>query len=87
MKKQTYMIANTLAVTVAVIYVFCALSIVLFPDLAITVAQSWFHGLDISKISSQNVTASSFVLGLITATGGAWLVGYLFTFVHKQLAK
>lgn len=87
MKHKSYIIANTLAITVSLIYVVCAMAIVFFPDLAMTIAQSWFHGLDLAKISTPNVTPGSFILGFITATAGAWLVGYIFTFVYKQFAK
>lgn len=87
MKNKPYAAANALATTVAAIYIICALAIVFLPDLSMIVAQSWFHGLDLSKISSQNVTLSSFVLGLVTATIGAWLVGYAFSLAIKQFSK
>ena len=87
MKHQPYATANALAVTTAVIYVVCALAVILFPDLAMSVAQSWFHGLDLTKISSFNITFGSFVLGIITATGGAWLVGLVFAKAYNQFSR
>lgn len=79
--------ANATAVTVAVIYVVCAAAVVILPDLAMTVAQSWFHGLDLSKISVLNVTLGSFILGLITSTAGAWLIGYVFASAYNYFSK
>ncbi len=79
--------ANATAVTVGVIYVACVITVVLLPDLSMTVAQSWFHGLDLSQISTFNVTVSSFILGLITSVGGSWLIGYIFATAYNYFAK
>lgn len=87
MKHEPNATANAVAVTVALIYVVCAVVVVLLPDLAMSVAQSWFHGLDLSKISAFNVTPGSFVLGLITSTAGAWLIGYVFANVYNYFVK
>lgn len=52
-----------------------------------TVAQSWFHGLLLNRVSSWNLSLESFVLGLITSAAAAWLVGYLFAYVSNRLSK
>lgn len=77
-------VANAVAVTTVAIYVVCALAIVLFPDLSIGIAQSWFHGIDITQLQAFNVTPGSFVYGLVTATIGAWAVGYFYAFVFNM---
>lgn len=87
MKHQPYVTANALAVTTAVIYVVCALIVALLPDLSMAVAQSWFHGIDLAKISSFNITFGSFLLGIITATAGAWLIGFVFAKTYNKFAK
>ena len=87
MKIDKLAFANALAATTAVINVLCALAIALAPDLAMTIAQSWFHGLDLSRISSWNVTVGSFVLGLVTLTALAWGAGYGFAFAYNLFAK
>ncbi len=80
--------ANATAATVAVIYIVCALSVLLFPDLAMTVARSWFHGIDISKLTlSTQTDPSSLILGFTTATGGGWLLGYLFASFYNTFAR
>ncbi|MBI3559392.1 hypothetical protein HY085_03255 [Candidatus Gottesmanbacteria bacterium] len=81
------LLANSLAVTTAILYVSCVILVLLVPDLYISVMQSWFHGLDLSKIVSVNVTAGSFFTGLITITGAAWATGYLFNYVNSFFAK
>jgi len=78
MKHEPKVTAKALAAKIGLIYVVCAVSIVLFPGLAMTIAQSWFHGLDLSKIFGLRVTPGSFVLGFITSTAGGGLVGYVF---------
>lgn len=87
MKHNPVVTANAAALTIAVVYVVCAVSILLFPGLSMTVAQSWFHGLDLSRISALNVTLGSFILGLVTSTIGAWLVGYLFSWSFEKFSK
>ena len=84
---KTLAIANALAVTTAIAYVVCAVLVLLVPDLYLSVMQSWFHGLDLLKISSANITIGSFVTGLITIAAAAWVIGYLFTSVHSWMSK
>ena len=79
--------ANAAAVTVGAFYVVCRVAVALFPDLAMSVAQSWFHGLEFSKVSSWNLSLGSFILGLVTSAVGAWLVGYIFATAYNYFAK
>ncbi|MFZ2202708.1 MAG: DUF5676 family membrane protein [Microgenomates group bacterium] len=79
--------ANALATTTAVIYVVCRVLIGLFPDLSFIVAQSWLHGVQLTKLGSWDLTWSSFFLGLITATIGAWLVGWCFAHCYNFFLK
>lgn len=87
MKHNPNVTANAAAATVAVIYVACRLLVGLFPDLMMAVTKSWFHGIDISKISSWNLSIESFILGIITATISAWAVGYLFGWSFEYFSK
>lgn len=80
--------ANAAAATIALVYIVCAISVLLFPDISMTVARSWFHGIDISKITlSTQITPVSLVLGFITATIGGWLLGYIFAELYNYFAK
>lgn len=87
MKQQPYIIANALAVTTTIIYVICRVLVGLFPDVSFIIAQSWFHGIELSKLDSWNLTMSSFVLGLISSTISAWVIGYIFAKVYKLFIK
>lgn len=83
MKHDPNTTANASAVTIAIIYVLCTLFVVLIPDLSMSITKSWFHGIDISLISSWNLSFGSFVLGLVSATVSAWLVGFLFASTYN----
>ncbi|KKR72294.1 MAG: hypothetical protein UU81_C0044G0013 [Microgenomates group bacterium GW2011_GWC1_41_8] len=87
MKHEPNATANAAAVTVAVLYVVCRIAIALFPDLAMSVAQSWFHGLELSKVSSWNLSMGPFILGLVTSVISAWLVGYVFATAYNYFVK
>lgn len=80
-------VANTLAATIAISYVTCVIFVLLVPDLYLFVMQSWFHGVDLAKISYVNITTENFLTGLVTITAAAWAIGYLFTYIHNLLAK
>jgi hypothetical protein len=83
MKHHPTATANTIAATIAVIYIVCAAFFVLAPDLSMEIAKTWFHGIDISQLDARTTTVGSFVLGLVSATIGAWGAGWLFaTFSH-----
>lgn len=85
--KQTYAIPNALAVTTAIVFVVCRLLVGLFPDISFSVAESWFHGIELGKAGAWNLTISSFILGLISSTITAWIVGYIFIKSYRLFVK
>ena len=88
MKHLPMATANAIAATVAVAYIVCAVSVLLFPDLAMTVARSWFHEIDISTTTlSTQTNPSSLVLGFIAATVSGWILGYVFAGFYNMFAK
>ncbi len=87
MKHNPIAIANALATTIAIIFVACRVLVGIFPDLMFTVAQSWLHGVELVQKSSWDLSMQSFVLGLVSASVSAWLVGYLFASISNYFAK
>lgn len=87
MKNQSYVIPNTLAVTTLIVYVLCRLMVGLFPDNSIIIAQSWFHGIAFSKLDSSSLTMNSFILGIVSSTITAWIIGYIFVYVYHYFQK
>ncbi len=79
--------ANAVAVTTAIVYIVCRVGVAFFPDLSMIIAQSWFHGLEVSQVSGWNLSFSSFILGLSTSTIGTWIVGYLFVNLYNYFVK
>lgn len=84
---KAYAIPNALAVTTAIIYVLCRLLVGLFPDASFAIAQSWFHGIALSRLGAWNLTTESFILGIMSSTVTAWIVGFIFVKVYRFLAK
>lgn len=87
MKHDPNVSANATAVTVAIIYVVCAAAFVLLPKLSMSIARSWFHGIALDRFGGAVVTPASFVLGLLTATVGGWLVGFVFASLYNYFLK
>lgn len=76
-----------MAVTVAFIAVVCAVAVMLAPELSLGIAQSWFHGIDLSKVRMDvNPSLASLLYGWMTATIGGWVVGYVFASAHNLFA-
>ncbi|KKQ29872.1 MAG: hypothetical protein A3H17_01740 [Candidatus Levybacteria bacterium RIFCSPLOWO2_12_FULL_37_14] len=84
---KQYVVPNALAVTTAIIYAACRILVGIFPDAFFTIAQSWFHGIGFNKLSAESLTMSSLLLGLISSTITAWVVGYIFIKVYKEFTK
>lgn len=87
MKHEPIVTANAAGVTVAIVYVVCRVAVALFPDVSMSIAQSWFHGLALSKISGWDLSLGSFILGFMTSTVTAWLTGYVFAKAYNYFAK
>ena len=87
MKLNALAFANATALVVAVVYVVCVVTVALFPEFMMSLAQSWFHGLALSPLSDWQKTPGTFVLGLVSATGLAWAVDYIFAIVYNRLVK
>lgn len=87
MKHDIQATANATAVTTAVIYVVCAAAVGLFPDVSMTIAQSWMHGINLSQVSGWSATPGSLIFGFITATIGGWLAGYIFATAYNAFLK
>ena len=87
MKNNTFVIANTLAVTTGIFFVACRLLVGLFPDLMFSIAQSWFHDIVLTKATTLDLTIETLVLGLVSSMGTSWIVGFLFSTVYGHLNK
>lgn len=80
-------LANALAAVMGVFYVVCRLLVGIAPDLFRSIAQSWFHGYDLSAIPAGSTTFNGFLFGLITAVLATWVFGYLFAWAYNKFSK
>jgi len=61
--------------------------VIYFPEFALGVAKSWYHGVEIPSVLRVEVTLESFVTGLVTAMLFALVAGYLFAGFVNYFAK
>ena len=88
MKHDPIVTGHAAGATTAVVYAVCRLLVGLFPDWMFALAQAWFHGIELQKISGWNLTTENFFLGIFSASVSAWLVGFLFAKTYNMfLAK
>ena len=75
--------ANAAGLTIIIVFIACRLLVGISPDFMYTVGQSWFHGIQLTQMDTWNLTTSAFILGLISSSVFAWLVGYLFAVLYN----
>lgn len=87
MKTDKMVLANAFGLTIGITYVVCRLLVTLFPELAMQITKSWFHLIDLSKISGNDLNLGLFVLGLLSSVVTAWLFGYLLGWSIEYFAR
>ena len=87
MKHNPIATANAAGVTTAVLFVVCRTAFIVAPIFSMTVARSWFHGIDISLIAAQQLAREGFFLGFVSSSLGGWLVGYIFAKILYYFSK
>ena len=86
MKLDKNAFANASAAVTGIIYIFCAAAVAIFPGISKTIAESWFHGISLETLWTA-APRGNFVLGLLTAVAGVWLIGWLFAWLYNRLVK
>ena len=75
MKLNEKALANALALVGAIYYIACYIIALIMPDVYKTIAQTWFHMLDLS--SAWKDAPDGLVLGLVSFTAVSWVSGWL----------
>ena len=83
-KLNTIKVANSLAVTTAVVYLICIIAVWIAPGITTTIGNYLLHGVDISRLVVAR-TFSYSVITLITGTITGWLLGALFAITYNKL--
>lgn len=87
MKHDPRATASAAALTVGILYIVCRVAVGMFPSFSYTVMQSWFHGLAITPVAGWGLSSTAFVLGLVTATASAGIVGWCFAHCYNMFAR
>lgn len=85
MKLNEKALANTLGILGAAYYFLCYLVAATFPELYKTIAQTWFHMLDLELAWRE--APSGFMIGLTSFTFISWVSGWVFAFLYNKLTK
>lgn len=87
MKHNPFATASASALTVASFYIVCRVFVGLFPKFSYSIMQAWFHGLAPQTMGSFNLSTYSFVLGLVSATVVAWLIGWCYAHCYNMFVS
>lgn len=81
-------LANALTSVVLIAYLVCAALVYIAPDFVFSVAQSWFHGLNLDVIrASSPASLVSAVFGAVSLGVYIWVLTYLFGRLYVYWAK
>lgn len=78
-------LANTLALTGAILWVICALFVVIFPGLAYNITGWWLHGLELNPLGYWSMTFDGFIMGGVALVISAWISGLVFDWASEFL--
>jgi len=78
-------VALSLAIVSGIVYVVCAILVVIAPAWTVGTFGALFHGIDISKIASESVPLGSTILGLFEIVVLALIVGWLFAKIYNAI--
>ncbi len=84
---ETYKTPLAVAIFAEVISIFCALSIALFPNLAMRIFGSWTHGLNWELIWSPSFTAANLTVGFVSLFIFTYLATWVFVTIYKAIVK
>ena len=77
-------VANTLAFTVAIIYLICIIAVWIAPEFTMAIGNYLLHGVDISDSIVERSLGYSLISLILGAIVG-WLIGALFAFTYNRL--
>ena len=87
---KPWVVGAAFAVTVAVIYVACAVGVLLFPDGTLAFYNTWIHGIDLSLIKrdpANPLTLNDWGTGFATAIVSGFLAGATYGWARALFAR
>ncbi len=79
-------VGKTLAATVGILYVVCAIAYVVFPALTKASFVYMMHGLDVEKLFTP-IQFFPTIVGLVVSVVYSYIAGALFAYLWNKLAK
>lgn len=81
-------VSLSLAVTMEILYLACALFSYLFPKGILLLFNTWAHSIDLTGIASTKpITLAGFFIGFITIFIVSYLTGAIFTGIYNAFIK
>ena len=87
---QPWVTGAAFAVVIAVVYVACAISVLLIPDAFLTFVNNWMHGIDLTLIkrpTSKPLSFSDWGAGFATAIVAAFFAGTIYGWARNAFAR
>lgn len=78
-------VALSLAIVSAILYIACALLVVIAPNFATTLFSNLFHGVDITQIAAKSISLGSTLVGFVEVVIYALIAGCLFAWVYNKI--
>ena len=77
------------ALVIAVVYIVCAVAVLLYPDGTVSFLNAWMHGIDLSSIkrSGPQPGLSVWASGFLTAVVAALLAGALYGWARNLFGR
>ena len=80
--------ASALAITAVLLNLVCAAMVALWPAEAISLANSWMHGLDLEPIrATAPMSLGGFIAGSVALAAVSFVAGSVFAWVYNSLHK
>lgn len=74
-----------LAIVAGIVSLVCLLFVIIAKDFTINLFEAIFHGIDLSKITADNVTIGSAVIGFVEVIVIGFILGWLFAIIYNRL--
>ena len=85
-KLNAKLVSCTLACTSSILYILCAALFAINPGAILNLFQYMFHGIDISKIASDEISIAGFLIGLVLVAAMSLITGWLFAVIYNYLS-
>ncbi len=83
---NTKAISLSLAFTVSILYLVCALFVYLWPMGFVSIINTWLHGIDLTIIAAvRPYSPSGVFIGLISLFIASFVMGVIFSVLHNAL--